>query len=1230
MKTVGRYELIRELGEGGMGRVHLAHEPGLRRDVALKELTGLVGGPEATARFLREAQVAASLSHPNIVTIFDYFEIAGVPYIAMEYLSGGSLRSHLAGLDLAGLATVMEGVLAGLAHAHDSGVVHRDLKPENILVTSEGVVKICDFGLAKAAELTTVGAAATRTGAILGTPQYMAPEQALGGEVGVWSDLYAIGVIAHEQLGGRLPFPSDEGPLAILMRHAHEGFPSLLRVRPDLDPELAAWVDKLLTIDPSERVRDPRDAWDRLEQIVVRMLDPRWRRAGRLNRSQAHQSISPTAQSEPTIVSVQWDLNGPSRVDHPVGKVTLLAMELARPLPSLLAGRADKRRIGRSLELLRPVWAAHNGIEVDPTRASALIAFESAQHALDAAAESQCALTTVGENPRQSQARIAIHTGVLQRRDGLYWGVDARYAERLCSAANVGQVLISAETRVLISEARIDDLGERALPDFPKARRIFHLIIDGRQQHDFDSIPARRPGETNLPDQISSFVGRQHELAVLRELVSNHRLISLVGAGGVGKTRLALRLGAELLDGSGDGVWLTELAPIIDPEAVGSTIANALGLAERPDQTAVQTLISTISDREMLLIVDNCEHLIDPARKIVGELLRHCPGLAVIVTSRQPLGIDGEQVYRVPSLSLPMGEDPQSEAVERSEAVQLFIERARQQRPDFALTDENARPIARICRRLDGIALAIELAAVRIRSLSVTELEGRLNQRLRLLRNDAGGEVVPRQRTLEALVEWSYQLLSEQEQITLAQLSTFAASGFDLSAAEAVCTTDQHDGIDVINHLDGLVDKSLVQAEDTAAAIRYRLLETIREFAGRQLAESAGDSIAARTAHRNHYLQFAEAAQPHLHGPDAALYLDRLELEHDNLRGALAYCLEDPDPAPGLRLAKALRTFWQQRGFAAEGARTLDEHLRRPGAQKPTRERCSALAARGLMQQVVPLDASLALAHAEEALDIAHKLDSEELSASALRALTIAFTFAGQHERAGQVAQEGLELARKTGDWLVQLSFVNARGVAALGRGDDARPAILEAIEIARLHGDRFDEGVALANLALTEINDDAFDGARTYLDQALEIFFEFRDPSARLWVAAVRALVCCCEQEWSRAVELFSEILLSATRLGEDSIVALGLTGLGITAPDVGTSAMLFGAVAAIHERLGDSFDATEHRAFDQHLDAVRQALGPDRYAEALDRGRRLARRDAIDLALRSVPATNAKPSYL
>src|SRR5215469_6995418 len=449
---------------------------------------------------------------------------------------------------------------------------------------------------------------------------------------------------------------------------------------------------------------------------------------------------------------------------------------------------------------------------------------------------------------------------------------------------------------------------------------------------------------TNLPAQLSSFIGREAELAAVRALVGGSRLVTLTGAGGAGKTRLGLQVAVGLLNGAGDGVWFADLAQLGDPDLVAVTVANVLGVQQEPGRPVLEAVAAAVGGRSLLIVLDNCEHVIGACAKVADALLRACPDLALLATSREPLGIDGERVYRVPSMGVPADGDDAG-TIRASEAVRLLEDRAAAQGVRLAWDDDNAAVAGRICRRLDGIPLAVELAAARLRVMSAAELETRLDERFALLTGGSRAGLA-RQQTLRAMVDWSWELLNPGERAVLAALSVFAG-GFTLAAAEAVAAGPDVPAGQVPGYLGALVDKSLVQFDHTGAGPgRYRLLETVRQYAARQLdAQGPAAAQAARVTHRDYYLALAEAAGPYLVAADQADWLDRLDAELGNLRAAVAFSLTQADPEPGLRLAAPLREFWQARGHAAEGADALRALLDAPTAQEATLPRARALVA---------------------------------------------------------------------------------------------------------------------------------------------------------------------------------------------------------------------------------------------------------------------------------------------
>jgi non-specific serine/threonine protein kinase len=722
----------------------------------------------------------------------------------------------------------------------------------------------------------------------------------------------------------------------------------------------------------------------------------------------------------------------------------------------------------------------------------------------------------------------------------------------------------------------------------------------------------------NLPAQVSSFIGRERELAAVRRLVGGSRLVTLTGTGGAGKTRLGLHVAARLPDGGGDGVWFADLAPLGEPDLVAVAVADALGVRHEPGRPALDTLVEAVGGRGLLLLLDNCEHVIGACAKLADTLLRACPNVSLLATSREPLGIDGERVYRVPSMVTPaQGDD--TAAIRASEAVRLLEDRAAAHGARLAWDEENAEVAGRICRRLDGIPLAIELAAARLRVMPAAELEARLEERFALL---TGGPRValPRQQTLRAMVDWSWELLTSAERTVLARLSVFAG-GFGTAAAEAVAAGPVVPAGEVLGHLGALVDKSLVQFDDTPATPgRYRLLETVRQYAAGQLdaldPALAGD---ARIAHRDYYLALAEAAAPQLVAADQAAWLDRLDAELGNLRAAITVSLAQPDPGPGLRLAASLGDFWQARGHAAEGADALRAFLAAPAAQGATLPRARALvAAAHLLEKTDGY--AIGGNYCEEALAIARAAGDEPLVAEALSERAWVMLRQGQPGTARPLIESGLSLAHRLGEPHLTARLLSARLYATYidGTPADATRDAAEAVRLFRQAGDRLKAGAILGNLGYVELSAGNLDAARGHLTEALDIARALDDRDGIVYGSLNLGLAHYLNGSLDAAGVLFAESLRLARRMGMKRQVAYPLIGLALAddgsashdSASRGWAARLHGAADQALAELGETIDPLEGRLADLDRRRLRTAMGAAAFEAEYTAGR------ALDLA--------------
>jgi predicted ATPase/class 3 adenylate cyclase len=595
----------------------------------------------------------------------------------------------------------------------------------------------------------------------------------------------------------------------------------------------------------------------------------------------------------------------------------------------------------RHREILRAAFAAHDGAEQSTEGDSFFVVFQSAREAVAAAVEGQRAITAEPwPDDAVIRVRMGLHSGEAGIAGGSLVGLDINRAARIAGVANGGQILVSDATRALVTgdlagDLHLRDLGEHRLRDLTAPEHLAQVDAEGLPS-EFRVLRSLDARPNNLPTQLTTFVGRERELAEALDALARTRLLTMTGPGGTGKTRLSLQVAAAAADDFPDGVWFVALEPVRDPELVAPTIARVLGATSSSTRAPIDVLVELIGVTRQLIVLDNFEQVIAGA-PVIAELLRQCANVTVLVTSRAPLRVSGEHEYPVPGLptppdvsqlseierlNLPLAlREPDAKSLSQYEAVRLFIARAVAVRPAFAVTNANAPAVAQICARLHGMPLAIELAAARIKLLSPEQILARLEDHLALL--IAGSRDLPeRQQTLRGAIAWSYDLLDEGSRRLVDRLSVFRG-GCDLETAEMVCGPAADVGGDVLDGLSGLVDQSLVRVDDTLAEPRFVMLESIREFAGEQL-ELRGESDQVRERHALAMVDLAERAQPHLNGVDQRTWLDRLERDHDNLRAALDWTTVRPRPDLAARLVYAVWRFWQQRGYLNEARTRLE------------------------------------------------------------------------------------------------------------------------------------------------------------------------------------------------------------------------------------------------------------------------------------------------------------------
>jgi predicted ATPase/class 3 adenylate cyclase len=773
----------------------------------------------------------------------------------------------------------------------------------------------------------------------------------------------------------------------------------------------------------------------------------------------------------------------------------------------------------RHAEIIRTAFGT--GHEIRTEGDSFFVVFRSPVEALRAAVAAQRALAEEDwPHGDPLRVRMGMHTGEGVPGGDDYLGIDVNRAARIAAAGHGGQVLVSDATRGLVEHAlpegvTIRDLGLHRLKDIEHPEHLHDLVVDGLDA-EFAPIRTLEVRPTNLPPIRTSFVGRRREIAELSELLTTARLLTLTGPGGTGKTRLALRVAADQLDGFADGVFFVDLSPLTDPDLVLGQIASTLRVREGVGRGLADALADYLRDREMLLLLDNLEQLLDAAPAL-GDLLDAAPNVRILATSRIPLRVTGEQEFHVRPLPLPRAEElTDLERLTSCESVRLFLERAAAVRPDFRITETTGPAVAEIASRLDGLPLALELAASRVKILSPEALSERLEQRLPLLTGGAR-DLPERQRTLRDAIEWSHDLLSPDEQRLFARVSVFAG-GWILESAEAVCDSE----VEVLDGLGTLVDASLVRRRETAGGeVRFRMLETIREFAAERLAQSGGDAE-VRRRHAEHFLDLAEESRPHLERGDEPSWLDRLEDEHDNLRAALDWAERVGDADTAVRIFAALWGFWRRRGHLAESRARLERLIELPAVRERGRLRALALGTLGSVaywqrdyDRMAPLY--------EEALDIARELDDRRLLAEALHNASFIRIARGEIGADESLTREALVAAHEAGDALLEGRIHVGLAYLHMIRGDPAGAvvAIRDAVALQRQEGDKMSLAESLMALAAVEYATGEPASADRHVQEAFRTHIEDRNLIGAAFGLTPMAVVALRAKRYARAVTL-------------------------------------------------------------------------------------------------------------
>ena len=720
----------------------------------------------------------------------------------------------------------------------------------------------------------------------------------------------------------------------------------------------------------------------------------------------------------------------------------------------------------------------------------------------------------------------------------------------------------------------------------------------------------------NLPLQVNRFIGREQEMTEVRGLLATTRLLTLTGSGGSGKTRLALQVATDLLVEFEHGVWWVELAALSDPLLVPQAVASVIGITERADCTVTEALSDALRTKHLLLVFDNCEHLLGACRQLIETLLHTCPTLRVLVTSREALTITGETVWPVPSLRVPDTYHlPPIEGLLTYEAVQLFVERARSVQPSFTLTPENAPAVVQVCRRLDGIPLATELAAARIRVLSVEQIAARLDDAYRLL---TGGSrsALPRQQTLRAAMDWSYHLLSAQEQALFRRLSVFAGS-FSLEAAEAICAGEPGEACDVLEVLSSLIDKSLVLMEQRSAEARYRLLETMRQYGQEKLLQ-AGEVAAMRRRHGDWYVRFAERAGPETGGLQQIEWLQRVESEHDNIRTALAWSLEQAEVESGARIAAAIWRFWLYRGYLTEGRNVLERILQQFSGQ--TSVRAQVLHAAGVLAYYQN-DYARANILLEESLELSRALPDRLGIAYALTTLGNLSSSKGDYQQATTFYEESLPLLRELGDKRVMALALSGWALAllALGEYERAIARCEESLALARELGSPQSVAGSLTTLAIAVLERGDYERARGLCEESLAIRQQLADKGGSAHTLTILGQVALSQGSYAQAKAHYDESLSLRQELGDKEGIAAALEGVAGVAQGQGeplSAARLYGAAQALRNAIGAPLAPTDRVSYERMVASVRVQLDAASFEAAWTQGRAFTLAQAIAAA--------------
>ncbi|HKJ39771.1 MAG TPA: adenylate/guanylate cyclase domain-containing protein [Anaerolineales bacterium] len=887
-----------------------------------------------------------------------------------------------------------------------------------------------------------------------------------------------------------------------------------------------------------------------------------------------------------------------------------------------------KSALAKHDSILKEAIESNHGHIIKTTGDGVHAVFATAIDSVNATIQAQRELHssfTIHNSSLPLKVRMGMHTGEAELRDGDYYGSTLNRAARIMSIGHGGQILLS-ETTLQIAREHFPqetsqlDLGEHNLKGLKHAEHVYQLSVPDLKQ-EFPPLNSLTHATDNLPTQLTSFIGRERELAETKEKLAGARLLTLIGPGGTGKTRLSIQLGTQSLATFKDGVWLVEFAPISDPSLVMQTIASALDVRETPGVPLKVLVHDYLREKHLLLILDNCEHLVEASAKIADEFLHIAPNIKIIASSREALGINGETVYRVPSLSLPNQDQATKESVLECESAQLFVERASASNPKFQLTDENASAVAQICSRLDGIPLAIELSASRITVFSPEQIAKRLDDRFKLL---TGGSrtALPRQQTLRALIDWSYDLLSEDERALLRRLSVFAG-GWTFEAAETICNN-----VDVFEHLPQLINKSLVTVNDEGDESRYFLLQTIRQYARDKLLDN-GEGEGTRNRHLAYFLEMVEIVQPFaaLKGRETE-WISRLQTEFDNIRTAVEWGLSN-DPFATARIMYALTYLMVMTNYAGEthrwGELTLKviDNLGKDLSEEEQLHRARLLVSMMIMSFVMG-DNEASRKEGWEAYPVLkNSSDDKRTFALSLGFLCGASVMTGHKEEAIEVFEEARALAEELGDKYIIGTVLSAGSrVEIFAKGDFAKAIEYhtKASELLKEHGNNWSYGITMFGFGNLYLAHKEFEKSREKYKIAMQAMQKLGSNRNVVMIKSDLAHILRYEGKHAEALAAYRETIKDWQRMGHRAAIAHQLECMAFIAKALEHSeraVRLFGAAEVLRHNIGIDMTAQERKEYEEEIADLKANMGEKEFASHWAEGRSLTMEKAIKLAL-------------